>query len=151
MSIFPNSMNVDIDILSTNTKQSFKKGYKDIMYDVDKKEIVIKDGNVVIGNKKQLVKQWIYLLINTEINKYKVYQDTDFGIAFLYKIKGKELYSSGFTIAQIKDELTEKIEEHGWVDKVDSIEIEKKFTKLLIKIVVILDKELIESEVSIDV
>lgn len=151
MSIFPNSMNVDIDILSTNTKQSLKKGYKDIMYDVDKKEIVIKDGNVVIGNKKQLVKQWIYLLINTEINKYKVYQDTDFGIAFLYKIKGKELYSSGFTIAQIKDELTEKIEEHGWVDKVDSIEIEKQFTKLLIKTVVILDKELIESEVSIDV
>lgn len=149
MSIFPNSMSIDIP--SINTEKSFKKGYKDIMYDVDKKEIVIKDGNVVIGNKKQLVKQWIYLLINTEINKYKVYQDTNFGIAFLYEIKGKELYSSGFTIAQIKDELIEKIEEHGWVDKVDSIEIEMKFMKLIIKIIVILDEELIESEVIINV
>lgn len=149
MSIFPNSMSIDIP--SINTEKSFKKGYKDIMYDVDKKEIVIKDGNVVIGNKKQLVKQWIYLLINTEINKYKVYQDTNFGIVFLYEIKGKELYSSGFTIAQIKDELIEKIEEHGWVDKVDSIEIEMKFMKLIIKIIVILDEELIESEVIINV
>lgn len=143
MSIFPNNMNIETHL---DTKKS-SKGYKDIMYDIEKKKIVVKDGDVVIADKKQLVKQWIYLLINTEVNKYKIYQDTDFGIVFLYQIKGKELYSSGFTIAQIKDELTEKIEKHDWIDRVENIEIEMKFTKLIIKITVILDNEVVESEV----
>ncbi len=145
MSIFPDNITVTNNI---NIKKSTnKKGYKDILYDVEKKKVVIKDGNTVFTTPKEQLKQWIYLLIHTEIDKYKVYKDTDFGIVFLYKIKGHEFYSSGFTIAQIKDELTKKIESHTLVEKVESIEIEIKFNTMIITTVVIVDNETIKSEV----
>ena len=62
-------------------------------------------------------------------------------------MKGHEYYSSGFTIAQIQDELTEKIKIHKWIDSVESIEIEKGFTGLNITITLEIGGESIESEV----
>lgn len=149
MSIFPDNITVTNNINIKKTTN--KKGFKDILYDVEKRKIVVKDGNVVIASKKEQIKQWIFLLINTEFEKYKVYKDTKFGIAFLYEMRGHEFYSSGFTIAQIKDELTEKIEAHKWVEKVENIEIEKGFNTLTIAITVIVEGKEIESEVQVNV
>lgn len=149
MNIFPESIS-DISISETQVEQN-SKGFKDILYDVEKRKIVIKDGNVIIASKKEQIKQWIFLLINTEFEKYKVYKDTKFGIVFLYEMRGHEFYSSGFTIAQIKDELTEKIEAHKWVEKVENIEVEKGFNTLTITVTVIVEGEEIESEVQVNV
>lgn len=150
MSIFPESITMT-QLSAANAADTKEKGYKDILYDVEKKKIVVKDGNVVIASKKEQIKQWIFLLINTEINKYKVYKNTGFGIAFLYKVRGHEFYSSGFTIAQIKDELTEKIEAHSWVERVDSVEIEIQFNTMIITTTVIVDNEVVKSEVQYNV
>lgn len=149
MSIFPDNITVTNNINIKKTTN--KKGYKDILYDVEKKKVVIKDGNTVFTTPKEQLKQWIYLLIHTEIDKYKVYKDTKFGIVFLYEMRGHEFYSSGFTIAQIKDELTEKIEAHKWVEKVENIEVEKGFNTLTITVTVIVEGEEIESEVQMNV
>lgn len=149
MNIFPESIS-NISASETQVEQN-SKGFKDILYDVEKRKIVVKDGNVVIASKKEQIKQWIFLLINTEFEKCKVYKDTKFGIAFLYEMRGHEFYSSGFTIAQIKDELTEKIEAHKWVEKVENIEIEKGFNTLTIAITVIVEGKEIESEVQVNV
>lgn len=145
MNIFPE--NIKSNSTGNTLDQDIIKGYKDILFDVEKKEIVVKDGNVIIADKKEQIKQWIFLLINTEIDKYKVYKDTDFGIVFLYEMRGYDFYSSGFTIAQIKDELTEKIEAHQWVEKVEDIEVEKGFNNLIITITVIVEGEEVESKV----
>lgn len=146
MSIFPeNITNISTE---NDTSQPIKKrGYKDILFDVEKKKIIVKDGNVIIASKKEQIKQWIFLLIHTEIDKYNIYKDTDFGIVFLYEMKGHDFYSSGFTIAQIKDELTEKIQAHQWVEKVENVEVDKGFNNLIITVTVIVDGEEIESEV----
>lgn len=149
MSIFPYNITVTNNINIKKTTN--KKGYKDILYDVEKKKVVIKDGNTVFTTPKEQLKQWIYLLIHTEIDKYKVYKDTKFGIVFLYEMRGHEFYSSGFTVAQIKDELTEKIEAHKWVEKVENIEVEKGFNTLTITVTVIVEGEEIESEVQMNV
>lgn len=145
MSIFPE--NISNNLVSNQTLGVEKRGYKDIWFDTQKKKIIIKDGAVIIASKKEQIKQWIYLLIYTEIDKYKIYKDTGFGIVFLYEMKGHDFYSSGFTIAQIKNELTEKIQTHPCVEKVESIEIEKGFNDLIITITVIAEGEKIESEV----
>lgn len=150
MGIFPKSLknNIDTNFL---TVQEQKTGYKDILFDVESKKVVVKDGNTVVANKKQQVQQWIYLLIYTEFEKYNVYKDTDFGIVFLYAMRGHDYYSSGFTVAQIKDELIEKIEKNSSIEKVEEIEIEVEFNKIIISTTVILDGEEIESEVTLDV
>ena len=84
MTIFPEGMTSPLTIVEKQNTIK-KEGYKDILYDVEKKKVIVKDGNVAIATKKEQIKQWIYLLINTEIGKYKIYKDTGFGIAFLYE------------------------------------------------------------------
>lgn len=150
MNIFPSSLknNKTSGLLDNKSKI---EGYKDILFDFESKKVVVKDGNTVVASKKQQLQQWIYLLINTEMEKFNVYKDTEFGIVFLYAMRGHEYYSSGFTIAQIKDELTEKIEKNSSIQKVEDIEIEINFNEMVITIMLIVDEDKIENEVKINV
>ena len=150
MSIFPKSLNIITSIIIANSETSNNK-YKDLLFDTTSKKVVVRDGKTEFTDKKKQVQQWIFLLIHTEMTKYKVYQDTEFGIRFLYEMRGNEFYSSGFTIAQIKDELEEKLLLNKNIQRVESIEITKKFNSLEFDIVVIVDDELIESEVELNV
>lgn len=150
MSIFPKSLNTISSVTITNNETSNNK-YKDLLFDTTSKKVVVRDGKTEFTDKKKQVQQWIFLLIHTEMEKYKVYQDTEFGIRFLYEMRGNEFYSSGFTIAQIKDELEEKLLLNNNIQRVESIEITKKFNSLEFDIVVIVDDELIESEVELNV
>ena len=150
MSIFPKSLNTISSIIIANSETSNNK-YKDLLFDITSKKVVVRDGKTEFTDKKKQVQQWIFLLIHTEMEKYKVYQDTKFGIRFLYEMRGNEFYSSGFTIAQIKDELEEKLLLNKNIQRVESIEITKKFNSLEFDIVVIVDDELIESEVELNV
>lgn len=150
MSIFPKSLNTISSIIIANSETSNNK-YKDLLFDTTSKKVLVRDGKTEFTDKKKQVQQWIFLLIHTEMEKYKVYQDTEFGIRFLYEMRGNEFYSSGFTIAQIKDELEEKLLLNKNIQRVESIEITKKFNSLEFDIVVIVDDELIESEVELNV
>lgn len=150
MNIFPKSLNTISPIIITNSETSNNK-YKDLLFDTTSKKVVVRDGKTEFTDKKKQVQQWIFLLIHTEMEKYKVYKDTEFGIRFLYEMRGNEFYSSGFTIAQIKDELEEKLLLNKNIQRVESIEITKKFNSLEFDIVVIVDDELIESEVELNV
>lgn len=150
MSIFPKSLNTISSIIIANSETSNNK-HKDLLFDTTTKKVVVKDGKTEITDKKKQVQQWIFLLLHTEMEKYKVYKDTEFGIRFLYKMRGNEFYSSGFTIAQIKDELEEKLLLNKNIQRVESIEITKKFNSLEFDIVVIVEDELIESEVELNV
>lgn len=128
-----------------------KKGYKDILFDYKKNQIVVNDGRLLTATKTEQLQQWLYLLINTEIGKYKVYEKNEFGIIFLYEMRGKEYYTSGFTVASIKDELTEKILKHHLVDEVIDIQIEKNFNTLTINTILSIENEIVESEVDVNV
>lgn len=150
MSIFPKSLNTISSIIIANSETSNNK-YKDLLFDTISKKVLVRDGKTEFTDKKKQVQQWIFLLIHTEMEKYIVYKDTEFGIRFLYEMRGNEFYSSGFTIAQIKDELEEKLLLNKNIQRVESIEITKKFNSLEFDIVVIVDDELIESEVELNV
>lgn len=150
MSIFPKSFNTISSVTVTNSKTLINK-YKDLLFDTTTKKVIVKDGKTEFTDKKKQVQQWIFLLLHTEMEKYKVYQDTEFGIRFLYEMRGNEFYSSGFTIAQIKDELEEKLLLNKNIQSVESINITKNFNSLAFDIVVIVNDELIKSEVELNV
>lgn len=150
MSIFPKSFNTISSVTVTNSKTLINK-YKDLLFDTTTKKVIVKDGKTEFTDKKKQVQQWIFLLLHTEMEKYKVYQDTEFGIRFLYEMRGNEFYSSGFTIAQIKDELEEKLLFNKNIQSVESINITKNFNSLVFDIVVIVNDELIKSEVELNV
>ncbi len=150
MSIFPKSLNTISSVTITNS-ETLNNKYKDLLFDTTTKKVVVKDGKTEFTDKKKQVQQWIFLLLHTEMEKYKVYQDTEFGIRFLYEMRGNEFYSSGFTIAQIKDELEEKLLLNKNIQSVESINITKNFNSLVFDIVVIVNDELIKSEVELNV
>lgn len=150
MSIFPKSFNTISSVTVTNNKTLINK-YKDLLFDTTTKKVIVKDGKTEFTDKKKQVQQWIFLLLHTEMEKYKVYQDTEFGIRFLYEMRGNEFYSSRFTIAQIKDELEEKLLLNKNIQSVESINITKNFNSLVFDIVVIVNDELIKSEVELNV
>lgn len=150
MSIFPKSLSTISSVTITNS-ETLNNKYKDLLFDTTTKKVVVKDGKTEFTNKKKQVQQWIFLLLNTEMEKYKVYQDTEFGIRFLYEMRGNEFYNSGFTIAQIKDELEGKLLLNSNIQSVESINITKNFNSLVFDIVVIVNDELIKSEVELNV
>ena len=150
MSIFPKSLNTTSSVIVTNSETLITK-YKDLLFDTTTKKVVVKDGKTEFTDKKKQVQQWIFLLLHTEMEKYKVYQDTEFGIRFLYEMRGNEFYSSGFTITQIKDELEEKLLLNKNIQSVESIDITKNFNSLVFDIVVIVNDELVKSEVELNV
>lgn len=149
MTIFPSSILSTGEEIKMSTVK--KKGYKDMLFDYKKRQIVVRDGKLITATKTEQLQQWLYLLINTEVGKYKVYENNEFGIIFLYEMRGKEYYTSGFTIASIKDELSEKIMQHHLVNEIVDMQIEKNFNTLTINIILSVDNEVVESEVSVDV
>lgn len=148
MGIFPKSFQSN-SFKTSETNEAYSQ-YKDLLFDTKTKKIVVKDGKTFTTNIVEEVKQWIFLLIHTEMGKYKVYEDTKFGITFLYKMKGHEFYSSGFTIVQIKDELTEKMGLNKNIKEVIDITIEKAFNSLTFNITVAINDEIVNLEVNLD-
>lgn len=146
--IFPKNISQKFEVFK---KENRNNGVKDLYFDTNTKQVVVMDGKTSFTDKKSQVKQWVFLLLNTEIGKYRVYNSTEFGIYFLYEMRGKEFYTSGFTIAQIKDELKEKMLMNNNIDSVVNIEIEKGFDFLKFKIILKVDNEIVGTEVSVDV
>ena len=74
MSIFPKSFNTISSVTVTNSKTLINK-YKDLLFDTTTKKVIVKDGKTEFTDKKKQVQQWIFLLLHTEMEKYKVYQE----------------------------------------------------------------------------
>lgn len=136
----------EVEIEETTSTTS---GTNDPLFDFEKKEIVFKDGKVVMCTNEQLIQQWIKLLILTEYEKYNVYKNTDFGLKTLYSLKGHQFLTSPYGISEIKREIEEKLEEHDKIDSVESISVTNSFDTLKIELTVIWDGTVIESEVNV--
>ena len=143
MSIFPNLENVE----SSVTEEESNIKTVNPTFDYKNKRLVLKDGKVVFSSGKDKVKQWIELLLKTELDKYKVYEGAEFGLADMYNLIGHQLFTSNYGISEMKAELKEKLEAKEEIDSVENITITYKFDKLYIDLTVIVNEEVIESEV----
>jgi hypothetical protein len=144
MSIFPSVEEVK------NSTSSEVKSIDTVnpAFDYENKKIILKDGKVTFYTGKEKVQQWIKLLIRTEVEKYKVYVGTEFGLADFYNLLGHQLFSSSYGISEMKAELQEKIEAKEEVSSVENITITYKYNKLYIELTVVVDEETLEMEVA---
>ncbi|MCQ9627783.1 DUF2634 domain-containing protein [Cetobacterium somerae] len=125
-------------------------GTKEPLFDFKTKQIVIKDGKVVMATKIEQVMQWIELLIRTEVDKYAVYKDTNFGMTNLYALRGHSLFETPFFIMELEREIKEKIEAKSDISSVTDIKTEYNFNKLIISITVeLVSGETLTREVNI--
>lgn len=142
MNIFP------INDFGTSEMIEDKKvlGHKEPLFDFETEKMIIKDGKVVYGDKKKNIEQWIRLLILTQVDKFKVYKGTNFGMLDLYNLIGNNYLMTPYGIAELERELKEKISEKKGVDKVINIKVQSNFNKVNIKMIVLVDGEEIETE-----
>ena len=140
MNIFPIFEDIDI----TEQDDSIKEvKYKEPLFDFKTKKIVTSDGKLIMTTKEQHVQQYITLLIMTQVEKYRVYKDTDFGLTDLYEQQGKQILTTSFIIEELKRELREKVEQNPNVDFVEDVDISINFNTVNIEMTVQIDgKEL---------
>lgn len=145
MSIFP-VFDESIDV-----KETIKtKGKKEILFDFKAKKVVIVDGKTKEASEVEQVKQWIQLLLLTETNKYRVYDDTDFGMTDLYNLRGHSIFNTPFGVMELEREIKEKIQKKDEVKEVKNIKSSTGFNSLNIEVTVVLKSgETLTSEVNI--
>lgn len=145
MSIFP-VFDESIDVKEV----SEAKGKKEILFDFKSKKVVIVDGKTKEASEVEQVKQWIQLLLLTETNKYRVYDNTGFGMTDLYNLRGHSIFNTPFGVMELEREIKEKIQKKDEVKEVKNIKSSTGFNSLNIEVTVVLKSgETLTSEVSI--
>lgn len=146
MSIFP-IFDENLDI----KEESQLKGKKEILFDFKTKRVVVIDGKTEEASEAEQVAQWIHLLILTETGKYRVYDDTGFGMTDLYNLRGHSIFNTPFGVMELEREIKEKIQAKKEVKEVIDIKSSSGFNSLKIEVTVILKsgETLTVSEVSI--
>lgn len=133
MNIFPS---LDDVVVGENLKSEEKLGTLEPLFDFKKNKIVTKEGKVVMASWKEQIQQWITLLIKTEVNKFNVYVDTEFGMTDLYSLRGQQFLFTNFGISEVKRELREKIETDPRIEEVKNINVKSSFNALKIEMTV---------------
>ena len=145
MSIFP-VFDESIDV----KEASKTKGKKEILFDFKAKKVVIVDGKTKEASEVEQVKQWIQLLLLTETNKYRVYDNTGFGMTDLYNLRGHSIFNTPFGVMELEREINEKIQKKDEVKEVKNIKSSTGFNSLNIEVTVVLKSgETLTSEVNI--
>lgn len=117
------------------------------LYDFKKHEYVRKDGKVVYCDQKQAVGQWVGFLVMTSMDKYPVYEGTEFGTYIENYIGYKD---EGFVLSEIKREIQEKASLNRAIKSIDDFEMERNGDKLTVSMVVYL-QDGTEEEVTVNV
>lgn len=96
-----------------------------IGFDFTKSDIPMADGRIVLYEGLESVKLWIEKQINTEKDKYAVYENEDYGVTSLRELVMSE-FPELFVKTQIEDEITERLLEHPNITDVSEFEFEKE-------------------------
>lgn len=103
------------------------------LYDFDKNEYVLKDGKIVYCTNEEAAAQWLGFLVKTEMDKYKVYEGTEFGTYIENYIGYKD---KAFVFSEIKREIQEKAALNEAIASVDDFEMEREKDRLIISMAV---------------
>lgn len=95
------------------------------LYDFENNCYALKDGKMVMCDQSEAVRQWVAFLIKTKMDKYKVYDGTEFG-TYIEDYIGYKSNDIGFVMSEIEREITEKAELNRAIDYVDGFDFKKE-------------------------
>ena len=117
--MFP-TVEINEEELSTGTSE--KTLGKVFLFDFNTKRHVLRDGKPVETTYEEAIKQWLTMLLITEVNKFKVYKDSGFGVEFLQFIGRRDL-PVGVIVSEVKRQLEEKALQHPEIEGLSNFEI----------------------------
>ena len=96
-----------------------------LKFDFETGEFVIKNGNPVVLTGKDALVMWIEKLLKTQLNRYKPYLNTRYGVNVGDLIIGNT-YNIDFTESELKRELELALLQHKDINSVTSFSVERK-------------------------
>lgn len=94
------------------------------LFDFKNNRHVIRDGKLVECTKQEAVKQWVNLILKTSIDKYKIYQDSWFGLSYESFI-GNKTFPLVMLQAELEMEIKEKLLNHVLINSITEFKIER--------------------------
>lgn len=95
---------------------------KVFLFDFEEKRYVLRDGKPVEATYDEAIRQWVTMLLITEIDQYVIYADTGFGIGIKQFI-GRRDIPLGVINSEVKRQITEQVTKHSQITGVDNFEI----------------------------
>ncbi len=96
----------------------------------NKATVVIENGKPKEAKTiKEKVMMYAQMLLRTELNKYNVYKDTDFGMTY-FNYRGNRILPSGFINSELKREIEEKLMRLSVVDSISDFSAKMNGTVL---------------------
>ena len=130
-----------VDEIDSVTVQTETKDIgRSFRFDLEAREFVVKDGKVSETNRLEAIKQWVSLLLVTAAGRYKIYDDTNFGIN-LDQYIGYKKGNLGFVKSELKREISEKIIENRSIDGIENFDIIPSGDDMKVSFTVILKTE----------
>lgn len=103
--MFPENVTSDLasDTITNSIISNSDYIHKTLNYDYNKRQVIIKNGDVDLVDNYENVRNWIIKFIRTPIDVMEIYQGTGFGTS-AYMLKGSKSIT-GLQYAQIKKEI----------------------------------------------
>ena len=92
------------------------------LFDFNNKSYVIRDGKLVVATYEEAIKQWVTMLLITEINKYEIYKSSEFGIS-LSNFIGRRDLPTGVIASEAKRMIEEKALLHPEIEAVNGFSV----------------------------
>ena len=148
MSIFPSVPILEDDEIIENEKSNDKIG-RSFLFDFEKGQFLIENGQVKETTELQALIQWIELCLKTEIDKFQIYKNKKFGCRFEDLIGNK---LDPFIESEFKREVEEALLQNKKIKIIENISISQEKFKLFIKVTMKLyDESILDKEVSVNV
>jgi hypothetical protein len=120
-----------------------KKLGKVFLFDFNEGKFVLKDGKTVEATYEQAIKQWVSMVMITERDKYRVYQDLEFGLNLTQFIGRKDIPLATIT-SEVKRQIEEQLIQHPEIESVSNFSLTRQDGKALISFSVQTKQGLIE-------
>jgi hypothetical protein len=102
----------------------------------NKATIILENGRPKeAATSKEKVEVYVQMLIRTELDKYKVYKGTGFGMTY-FKYRGNKQLPIGFINSEFKREIEEKVTALSVVDNISNFSIAIKGTALQVDFII---------------
>ncbi|WP_164766654.1 DUF2634 domain-containing protein [Paenibacillus chibensis] len=98
---------------------------KVFLFDFEEKRYVLRDGKPIEATYDEAIRQWVTMLLITEIDQYIIYADTGFGIGIKQFI-GRRDIPLGVINSEVKRQITEQVTKHSQITGVDNFEIDRE-------------------------
>ncbi|USK54364.1 DUF2634 domain-containing protein [Cytobacillus solani] len=131
--MFPEIVNID-NIPIETTQDELPEIKPSFLFDFQKGEFVLVNGNPVRVEGIEALKVWIEKTLRTEKYRYKVYEGTDYGTS-LEDLIGQNLPPS-FVESEMQREINESLLRHPIIDSLSNFELEKNKSNLKVKFTV---------------